>query len=87
MPNKKSAKKELRKSDKRRVINQRTSNNLKKTLKVTKKQILAKDEKVKENLPKIIQEIDKAVKKKIIKKNTASRQKSRIMKKINNIKK
>lgn len=87
MPNKKSAKKELRKSDKRRVINQKISYNLKKTLKNAKKQVLANDQKVKDNLPKIIKEIDKAAKKKIIKKNTASRQKSRLMKKINNIKK
>ncbi len=87
MPNKKSAKKELRKSNKRRVINQRISNDLKKTLKNTNKLILAKDEKLKDNLPKIIKEIDKAAEKKIIKKTNASRQKSRIMKKINNLKK
>ncbi len=85
MPNKKSAKKELRKSDKRRVVNQKTKNDLKQTIKSSFKRINSSDPSVKNDLPKLIKEIDKAVKKKIIKKNNAARKKSRLMKNINKL--
>jgi small subunit ribosomal protein S20 len=86
MPNKKSAKKELRKTIKRNAANKKVANKLKDLVKVSLKQIKATDKKVKEEFTKTIKAIDKAAKKGIIKKNTASRKKSRLMKKINALK-
>jgi len=86
MPNKKSAQKELRKNVKRNAANKRISNKLKTAIKANIKKITAGDKSVKENLPATLKAIDKAAKKGIIKKNTASRKKSRLMKKINSIK-
>jgi len=86
MPNKKSAEKELRKTVKRNAANKKVSNKLKDLVKTNFKQIKAGDKKVKEDYTKTIKAIDKAAKKGIIKKNTASRKKSRLMKKINTLK-
>ncbi len=86
MPNKKSAEKELRKTVKRNAANKKVSNKLKDLVKANFKQIKANDKKVKEDYPKTIKAIDKAAKKGIIKKNTASRKKSRLMKKVNALK-
>ncbi|QQG52277.1 MAG: 30S ribosomal protein S20 [Candidatus Falkowbacteria bacterium] len=86
MPNKKSAEKELRKTVKRNAANKKVATKLKTLVKANLKQIKAKDVKVKEDFSKTMQAIDKAAKKGIIKKNTASRQKSRLMKKINTVK-
>lgn len=86
MPNKKSAEKELRKTVKRNAANKKVATKLKTLVKANLKQIKAKDAKVKEDFSKTMQAIDKATKKGIIKKNTASRQKSRLMKKINAVK-
>jgi small subunit ribosomal protein S20 len=86
MPNKKSAEKELRKTVKRNAANKKVSNKLKDLVKVNFKQIKANDKKVKEDYTKTVKAIDKAAKKGIIKKNTASRKKSRLMKKINALK-
>ncbi len=85
MPNTKSAKKELRKSNKLRVVNQKTKSSLKNTLKTSFKRVENKEKSIKDDLPKIIKEIDKAVKKKIIKPQNASRKKSRLLKKINKL--
>lgn len=86
MPNKKSAAKELRKAVKRNAANKKVSANLKKLVKTNLKQVKAADQSVKQNYAATIQAIDKAAKKGVIKKNTASRQKSRLMKKINAVK-
>lgn len=86
MPNTKSAKKELRKSNKLRQANQKVKASLKNTLKTNLKKIEKNDKSVKDDLPKIIKEIDKAVKKRIIKPNNAARKKSRLVKKINKLK-
>jgi len=83
MPNKKSAAKELRKSVKRKAANKKVSNKYKSLLKTNLKQIQSGDKKVAGDLSKTIKALDKAVKKGVIKKNTASRQKSRLMKKLN----
>jgi len=83
MPNKKSAAKELRKAVKRSAQNKKVLNKLKDSVKTSLKQIKAGDKKVKEDYIKTIKAIDKAAKKGVIKKNTASRKKSRLMKKIN----
>jgi len=86
MPNKKSAEKELRKTVKRNAANKKVSDKLKNLMKINLKQIKAQDKKVKEDYTKTIKAIDKASKKGVIKKNTASRKKSRLMKKINALK-
>lgn len=85
MPNKKNAKKELRKSAKRNKQNNEVKSKAKNLIKKTKKEIDAKDAKVKDNFNQVVQAIDKMAKKGIIKKNTASRKKSRLQKKINKI--
>lgn len=86
MPNKKSAEKELRKNVKRKAANKIVSIKLKNLTKTNLKQIAANDKKVKESYSLTIKAIDKAAKKGIIKKNTASRKKSRLMKKVNALK-
>jgi small subunit ribosomal protein S20 len=85
MPNKKSAKKELRKAVKRQKDNNLVKSKAKDLIKKSKKQIEAKDKTAKNDFNNVIQAIDKMAKKGIIKKNTASRKKSRLQKKINNI--
>jgi small subunit ribosomal protein S20 len=86
MPNKPSAEKELRKAVKRNAANKKVSNKMKDLVKTSLKQVKAKDKTVKEAYTKTIKAIDKAAKKGVIKKNTASRKKSRLMKKINALK-
>ena len=86
MPNKKSAEKELRKAVKRNAANKKVASKLKDLVKTNLKQIKAGDKKVTTDYSKTIKAIDKAAKKGVIKKNTASRKKSRLMKKINALK-
>ncbi|MFA4942550.1 MAG: 30S ribosomal protein S20 [Patescibacteria group bacterium] len=86
MPNKKSAKKELRKTVKRKKTNNSLKSNTKKLVKDVVKNLESKEVQVKENINKAIQAIDKMVKKGIVKKNTASRQKSKLQKKANKAK-
>jgi small subunit ribosomal protein S20 len=86
MPNKKSAKKELRKSIKLKAANKQRANEMKKAIKSNLKQIQDNDKTVKDVLAKTIKNIDKAAKKGVIKKNTANRKKSKLMKKINTLK-
>lgn len=85
MPNKKSAKKELRKSAKRNKQNNEIKVKTRNLIKKTRKEIEAKDTKAKDNFKQTVQAIDKMAKKGIIKKNTASRKKSRLQKQINKI--
>lgn len=86
MPNKKSAKKELRKAKKRSIANKKTSNTAKSLIKNSLKKINAEDKTVKDDVSKTVKAIDKAAQKGIIKKNTAARKKSRLMKKVNTLK-
>ncbi|MFH1979354.1 MAG: 30S ribosomal protein S20 [Patescibacteria group bacterium] len=86
MPITKSAKKALRQSKKRRVLNIRR----KKAIKVSTKQIkkLLQEKKPKDALailPTTYKAIDKAAKAGTIKKNTANRKKSRLAKQIGKI--
>lgn len=79
MPITKSAKKQLRQNPKKRVFNDARRNEMKKLL----KQALAlieekKVEELEKLLPSVYKAIDKACKTGVIKKNTASRKKSRI---------
>lgn len=84
MPITTSAKKALRQNIKRRAKNRRIKDNLKGLIKETRLLISTKKiEEAKKNLPKIYKILDKAAKTGIIKKNTASRKKSRTAKLIN----
>lgn len=77
MPNQQSAKKELRKAKKRAILN--------KVRRETYKEFLKKAEKTKaaDMIKAAQQALDKAAKVGVIKKNTASRKLSRLMKKLN----
>lgn len=77
----KSAKKAARQSIKRRAINLVYKNNLKNLIKEVRSLVLAKKiEEAKNVLPMLYRALDKAAKKGVIKKNTASRKKSRLTK-------
>ena len=83
MPKTSSAKKALRQNKTRQVRNIKSKNAYKKVVKEYRKLVLAKDfAKAKEKLPQVFQILDKASKGKVIKKNTASRIKSRLSKKL-----
>lgn len=87
MPITSSAKKALRASKRKRVFNLRRKNGMQGVVKEYKKLILAKNSKDAEKLiPQLQKAIDKAAKRGLIKKNTASRKKSRLMKKVTPVK-
>ena len=80
MPITKSAKKALRVSNRKEVFNIRRKKGIEHVVREVKK--LLKDKKVEDAeklIPKIYKAMDKAVKGKTIKKNTAARKKSRIV--------
>ena len=86
MPITSSAKKALRNSARKRVFNLARKTKVKNTLKEFKK--LIADKKVAEAkalMPKVQKELDKAVKTGLIKKNNASRKKSRVAKALKKI--
>ncbi|MBU2036853.1 30S ribosomal protein S20 [Patescibacteria group bacterium] len=84
MPIKESAKKELRKAKKRRLLNMQRQKTMKDLLKKIKKLIAGnKKDEAKKLLSAAYQAIDKAAKRGVIKKNNASRKKSRLMKALN----
>jgi small subunit ribosomal protein S20 len=84
MPIKKSAKKALRQSLKRRKRNLKKKEKIKALIKKVKRFLAEnKIKEAKEILPQIYKALDKAAKTGLIKKNTASRKKSRITKLIN----
>lgn len=86
MPITKSAKKALRQNKKRRARNLKQSRAFKDEVKSLKKFIAAKDKKnANELLPSVYKTIDKAVKTNVLKKNTASRIKSRLTKIVNKL--
>ena len=87
MPNIKSAKKELKKSKKIAKKNLEVKLELKKLAKQSLKAIEAGDAKADELVMKTLKAYDKAAKKKIIKKNTRDRKKSRLHQKLNTSKK
>ena len=81
MANTASAKKAVRQSEKRRKINVKTKDTFKSARKVVKDALVKDDVKAaKSALPKVYSEIDKAVKKGVIKRNTGARYKSRMAK-------
>ena len=80
MPILASAKKSLRVSERKRVVNDARRKTMREAVKnVTKLAKGSKDE-AKKNLSLAYQAIDKAVKRGVMKKNTASRKKSRLSK-------
>ena len=83
MPNRHCKLKALRASEKRRVRNLRVKRHVKKTVKAYLKAIANKDvDSAREMLPTVFSVLDKAAKYGVIKKNTASRKKSRLSKKL-----
>ena len=83
MPITSSAKKALRSSKRKRVFNLRRKDEMQNVIKEYKKLVSAKrTEDAKRLIPKLQKAIDKAAKRGLIKKNTASRKKSRLIKTI-----
>ena len=81
MPIIKAAKKSLRQGKKRKAFNAKRKNNVKDLFKRVKSLIAEKkNEEAKKLLPAIYKALDKATKTGVIKKNNASRRKSRITK-------
>lgn len=80
MPNKAAASKALRQTKKRTVINLAIDRELKLALKRARRITDAKGDKAAELLKQTVKLIDKAVRKKVLKKNAAARTKSRLMK-------
>lgn len=79
MPITTSAKKALRNSNKKRVFNMRKKDTMQGALKKFKKLIAEKNTKgAKEHMAQVQKALDKATKTGLIKKNTASRKKSRL---------
>ena len=98
MPNIKSAKKALKQNLRKRKVNLKTKNKMKKMVKdlnnlshkLERSAEKITDENIKEiqdGLKMAYKAIDKTAKKKIIKKNTASRKKSALAKKVNALEK
>lgn len=88
MPITKSAKKALKQSKKKRIMNLQKSGKMKKLIKEIRKFALEnKKEEAKKLLPQLYKMIDKAAKAGIIKKNNAARKKSRLTKIINKLSK
>jgi len=86
MPITKSAKKALRQSQKRRIINIKKKSKIKNLQKQVRSLALQKKtEEAKKLLPQLYKALDKAAKTELTKKNTAARKKSRITKLINKI--
>lgn len=83
MPITSSAKKALRSSKRKKVFNLRRKNEMQNVIKEYKKLVAGKKtEEVKKLIPKLQKAIDKAEKRGVIKKNNASRKKSRLLKTI-----
>ena len=81
MPITKSAKKILKQSDKRRILNLGYKRRMKKIIKEIRELVVAgKKKDAKKLLPTAYKVIDKAAKRGIIKENTAARKKSRLTK-------
>lgn len=88
MPVIKSAKKALRGSERKKIFNLRRKRTMKDTVKTVAKLVSTKDGKGSvEKLPEAYKAIDKAVKRGVIKKNTAARKKSVLARSIKNISK
>ncbi|MFA5132238.1 MAG: 30S ribosomal protein S20 [Candidatus Paceibacterota bacterium] len=77
----KNAKKALRVSDRKRVVNDRVRRTMKEAVKTVRKDVVSKDAKaLTSDLSLAFKALDKAAKKGTIKKGTANRKKSRLAK-------
>ena len=86
MPIKKSAFKALRQSKKGAIRNRKAKENIKALIKKCQKAIEAKDKtKAGEWAQKVQKALDKAAQRKILKKNTVARKKSRLMVRVNKV--
>lgn len=85
MPNRKAAIKDLRTSARRTERNKKLKDSLKSVIKKSLKAIDAKEPTAKELVIKASKAIDKAAKVGLIKKNTASRRKSRLDRNLNKL--
>jgi len=86
MPIKKSAFKALRQDKKRAEYNKKIKSDLTALIRKVNKAIEKKDRaKAQDWLKQVIKKIDKAAQKKVIKKNTAARKKSRLSKAVRNL--
>ncbi len=86
MPVTKTTKRRPKQNERKRAINKKRTLEMRRLIKEANTLIAAKDtEAVEKMMPQIYKAIDKAAKKGVIKKNTAARKKSRIMKKIKKI--
>lgn len=87
MPQQKNAEKSLRQIKKRTAKNDKIRNGLDILTRQLKKAMVLKDApKSQELVKKLTKAWDKAAQKKVLKKNTAARKKSRMMKKVNAVK-
>lgn len=80
MPNKPAAAKALRQSKKRAAVNAAVKDELKRALKKARRVTDAKSAESQELLRATVKLIDKSVRKRVLKKNAASRTKSRLVK-------
>ncbi|MBT6819127.1 MAG: 30S ribosomal protein S20 [Candidatus Magasanikbacteria bacterium] len=83
MPNLTNAKKALKQSKKKAITNLAVKNTYKKAVKVARKAVDTDEKDLGETLRLAQKKLDKAAKKGVIKKNTAARKLSRLMKKVN----
>lgn len=83
MANTKSAKKSIKVQERRRVRNQMVKTKVRTYFKRANQAVAGDDSEKAEAVKAAISQIDKAVSKGIIHKNTAARKKSRLMKKLN----
>jgi len=79
MPNLDAAKKAVRQSDKRRVVNDKRRRSMREAVKSLKESVTT-NANTPEQLSKAFQALDKAAKRGVIKKGTADRKKSRLSK-------
>jgi len=87
MPNLANAKKALKQAKKRQEANSKVKVAYKKALKETNKALTAGTKEVGDLIKTAQKKLDKAAKKGVIKKGTAARKLSRLMKKVNSVKK
>ena len=85
MPNLKNARKALRRAKKRAIGNAVVTKTYKTAVRTVKKAVVAGETELKEKLRLAQKALDKAAKRGVIKKNTASRRISRIMAQINKV--
>lgn len=83
MPITSSAKKAMRQSNKKRLVNKKFKDDLKISLNIFNKKVAKKEALTKEDVNTVYARIDKALKKGILHKNTAARRKSLIAKTFN----